>query len=650
MAERGYPIDALAVLAAALRSSPRHPEGHALRLDLLRKVGPERDPEAWAQSLLALYERGEAEPANVLELALVEERLGRLEFALGRYEEVLALGAVRAAGPELVQMAHGGMLRCRAVIGEGEDEASASPAPSTSTADTPRKSAGGAQAAAAEPVERDSRKERALEGRGSMQLRSDDVAAPVEIPLAFVGGAAPDLLGRVSAGDLDSPEAYRLAEDVWSWGLDLLVRPGAEGLKAPNRQAAPLPAADPQLSAEARRIVAELSCRVLLCHAGAGRAEALAAEVIAAVARDGSLGVALVVAPGPLLSAWARRLRRALPGVPILEAAALSGAGTPQAPCVLLDDSTAPALFGTDPQPEPDLVVVDQAQQMASLESRLSRWLMDLAPPRLLLLSPVPVVSDLLSLHALVTLLRPGRLGTAGDFRAAHIVRSEPWRASSPATLLALLEDVLLFDGSGESSVAPPPAPELRRMARSLDPSGRAHGVAELLGWEPPPGRVATRDPRLAAALKSALRDAPGWTVSCDAAPPDPEGPTPALVVHVDLPIHPAQLSLRREGAGPGTREWLLLEEGSPDLMLWLACGAALRGPRPGDPAAVQRMMLRSRDDRSPLTRVLQALADAPSSTAAELEAVTADLEQAASRSRRSEEHSAALLAGGEGS
>src|SRR6266566_3128437 len=77
-----------------------------------------------------------------------------------------------------------------------------------------------------------------------------------------------------------------------------------------------------------------------------------------------------------------------------------------------------------------DLVIVDEAHK---IESHF-----------ILLLTATPLQNDLRELYNLITLLRPGQLGTWEEFRAAHLVGGDPRQPKDPEALRALTHAVMI--------------------------------------------------------------------------------------------------------------------------------------------------------------------------------------------------------------
>ncbi|MDY0062478.1 MAG: SNF2-related protein [Myxococcota bacterium] len=615
LARRGGDLPALQLLAAALQASPRHPQGHLLRLELLRRVGPERDLAAWLSSLRALYERAEATPSMVLELALVEERLGETTSALDHYHEVLALGALRAAALPLVELAQAGVQRCEQLVAAAAAAAEAArpraPAPasrkSRKAEASPARPVAEASRAPAEPLP--PRAEAVLTGRASMQLPVERPVVPVEVPVVCQFVPAPELETRLFAGPPDPFPVYQNAQELWGFGPELLATsPGQLGLSLPR----PVPSPPPDtawrsgprpLARLADRLAALAGGRALICAADDDQGAALAGEVLGRLGRDGSGLRGLVLAPRPLLRLWEREL--AGRGLAASWLAVATGAGG-ESPALLLADVAEAekhvAWLGTW---SPDLVILDQAQVASSLDSRPSRLLQQLAAPGLLLLSSTPVVSDLLSLHGLVSLVRPGLLDSGSQFRRLHVSRLDPGVAEQPAALRQLLADVLyvLPDTTAEEDLLPAgellgdpsaaPGHSLPARARRL--------CAQLPG--PGPGLLLGRDADLVRHLGEELAAVglTGWRAVADEDPLPADPPTVSVVVHLGLPAHPVDGALRAHRFAARARQVILLPETGPERLL-AELGIEASG-LPAWPAArrLARLHLRTREQRPPL-------------------------------------------------
>jgi len=91
-----------------------------------------------------------------------------------------------------------------------------------------------------------------------------------------------------------------------------------------------------------------------------------------------------------------------------------------------------------------DIVIVDEAHRLKNHRTLSYGFASALASRRLLLLTATPVHNDLRELYNLVTLLKPGTLGTAGEFRRTHVARGDKRMPRNPQGLGRLLRQVMV--------------------------------------------------------------------------------------------------------------------------------------------------------------------------------------------------------------
>jgi len=91
-----------------------------------------------------------------------------------------------------------------------------------------------------------------------------------------------------------------------------------------------------------------------------------------------------------------------------------------------------------------DLVIVDEAHKVKNHLSERYKFLQKVERNFILLLTATPLQNNLRELYNLITLLRPGQLGTWGQFRRQHVVRGDPRRARSPEALRELTSQVMI--------------------------------------------------------------------------------------------------------------------------------------------------------------------------------------------------------------
>src|SRR5437899_5853990 len=91
-----------------------------------------------------------------------------------------------------------------------------------------------------------------------------------------------------------------------------------------------------------------------------------------------------------------------------------------------------------------DLVIVDEAHKIKSHRGATYQFIEKIERDFILLLTATPLQNDLRELYNLVTLLRPGQLGTWEEFRAAHLVAGDPRQPKDPEALRALTHAVMI--------------------------------------------------------------------------------------------------------------------------------------------------------------------------------------------------------------
>src|SRR6266511_2206635 len=91
-----------------------------------------------------------------------------------------------------------------------------------------------------------------------------------------------------------------------------------------------------------------------------------------------------------------------------------------------------------------DLVIVDEAHKVKSHRGATYQFIEKIERDFILLLTATPLQNDLRELYNLVTLLRPGQLGTWEEFREAHLVAGDHRQPRDPEALRALTNEVMI--------------------------------------------------------------------------------------------------------------------------------------------------------------------------------------------------------------
>jgi len=115
-----------------------------------------------------------------------------------------------------------------------------------------------------------------------------------------------------------------------------------------------------------------------------------------------------------------------------------------------------------------DLVIVDEAHNVKNHTTAVHQLLRQVERNFMLLLTATPIQNNLRELYNLVTLLRPGQLGTWSQFQKVYVKDGDPCRASNPEALREFTSQVMIR--TRRSSVAdvinlPPRRPVHRAVA-----------------------------------------------------------------------------------------------------------------------------------------------------------------------------------------
>src|SRR5947209_12635650 len=116
-----------------------------------------------------------------------------------------------------------------------------------------------------------------------------------------------------------------------------------------------------------------------------------------------------------------------------------------------------------------DLVIIDEAHKVKNHRTAAYRFLQQIDRNYLLLLTATPLQNDLRELYNLVTLLRPGQLGTWQDFQQLHLAGGDRKSPKDPEALRELTAQVMVR--TRRSSVA---------LALELPPRIPSHPEIEL--------------------------------------------------------------------------------------------------------------------------------------------------------------------------
>lgn len=91
-----------------------------------------------------------------------------------------------------------------------------------------------------------------------------------------------------------------------------------------------------------------------------------------------------------------------------------------------------------------DLVILDEAHKIKNEKGATYKFISRIRRNYILLLTATPLQNDLRELYNLVTLLRPGQLGTWKEFSAKYLVRGDRRRVQNPTLLKDLTSQVMV--------------------------------------------------------------------------------------------------------------------------------------------------------------------------------------------------------------
>ena len=247
------------------------------------------------------------------------------------------------------------------------------------------------------------------------------------------------------------------ALDVWS-------RPGFETFMClPRLRFEPFPY---QLEAAARALRHMQGRAILADEVGLGKTIE-ACLVLSELRLRGLADRVLVLAPAGLVGQWREELERkfALPSVVASAGRWSAPEGEGPAPVVVASLAAArraPLRAAIAERPW-DLVIADEAHRLKSPRSASARLARSLHSRYLLLLTATPVENRMADLFQLVSLVRPGSLGSMSEFRARHGATGDGRPARNVAALRLAMRDVMVRHRRSELEVMLP-----RRLAETV--------------------------------------------------------------------------------------------------------------------------------------------------------------------------------------
>jgi SNF2 family DNA or RNA helicase len=244
--------------------------------------------------------------------------------------------------------------------------------------------------------------------------------------------------------------------------LAVWARPGFETFMCmPRLRFEPFPY---QLEAAAR-VLRHMQGRAILADE-VGLGKTIEAGIVLSELRlRGLAGRALVLAPAGLVGQWCEELERkfALPCVVAdRRFEAPSDPGTAPVVVASLAAARRDRLRAELTRVSWDLVVADEAHRLKNARSVSAQLARSLRTRYMLLLTATPIENRLSDLFQLVTLVRPGLLGSAAEFRARH-GRGDGTAVRNVASLQLALRELMVRHRRSEITVMLP-----RRLAETI--------------------------------------------------------------------------------------------------------------------------------------------------------------------------------------
>ncbi len=212
----------------------------------------------------------------------------------------------------------------------------------------------------------------------------------------------------------------------------------------------------------ARKVLKRFRGRTLLSdEVGLGKTIE-ASIVLKEYIRRGMVKSALILTPTSLVSQWKEELREKFGlDFPSTDDSDYRTKGDRfwQEPFALASINLAKSKknFTLVTEREYDMVIVDEAHHLKN-RSTLNWKLVNALKKRfLLLLTATPVENNLMELYNLITLLKPGQLKTASDFRKEFMTRGDPTDPRNRSRLKTLLGEVMIRNTRALAKIGLPP-------------------------------------------------------------------------------------------------------------------------------------------------------------------------------------------------
>jgi SNF2 family DNA or RNA helicase len=201
----------------------------------------------------------------------------------------------------------------------------------------------------------------------------------------------------------------------------------------------------------------------------------------------GMVKSALILVPSPLVTQWGEELatKFQLPFRSTEQTDFRSGeVSFWNQPYILSSINVAKSRknFSMVTQREWDLVIVDEAHHLKNHNTLNWKLVNSLKKRFLLLLTATPVENNLMELHNLVTLLKPGQLKTAAEFKREFMTSGDPTDPRNREGLKELLGEIMVRNTRALAKIGIPPRFAQTVRVGSLDPEKDLYeGISSLV-------------------------------------------------------------------------------------------------------------------------------------------------------------------------
>jgi SNF2 family DNA or RNA helicase len=247
---------------------------------------------------------------------------------------------------------------------------------------------------------------------------------------------APLLRRLEDAKPLDESDLAFFTDAVAAW-----ARPGFDTFASlPRLRFEPLPH---QLRAAATALARMRGRAILADEVGLGKTiEALL--VLSELRLRRLARRVLILVPAGLVGQWSEELERKFALEASLAGGAASDSGLEGVVLASIATARRAPLRDRLAARTWDLVIVDEAHRARNPHSASGRLVRSLKAKQILLLTATPVENRLEDLFELVSMVKPGHLGSLASFRARHRVSSRPDAIRDPRALQARMREVMI--------------------------------------------------------------------------------------------------------------------------------------------------------------------------------------------------------------